>query len=94
MVTVPEKNFETGYGSKHMKWRIGGEGGIREMGREKKNKRSFVSLTEERRLIDPDSFWESLLFQDTFLPQHCCGIVLLFVIFHCSLGPDSSKGFF
>lgn len=74
MVTVPEKTFETGYGSKHMKWRIGGGGGIREMGREKKNKRSFVSLTEERRLIAPDSFWEFAVpghFSTTTLLWHC-----------------------
>lgn len=101
LVTMPELTFETGMvlnmgnGTGGVVG-VGVGGGGRGMGREKKNKRSFVPFTEERRLIAPDSFWKSLLFQDSFLPQHFRGIAgfLLFVIFHCSLGSDSSKGFF
>lgn len=65
LVTMPELHFETGYGSKHGKWR--------RMGREKKNKRSFVHRREKAHCSIQflGEFAVPGHFSITTLSQHC-----------------------
>lgn len=67
LVTMPELNFETGYGSKYGKWR--------RMGREKKNKKIFCFLYRREKAHCSRQF-----LGDFAVPGHFSATTLLW---HC-----------